>query len=360
MLAWVRKLVNYTSSSKGAKVTLSVWLIAVVALSIFAPGSKEYEVNSTEGSVNENTPSEIADKVLDEEFPSDEGLTALIVFHDQNGLNESGIADITTFSEWLDSNEKPEGIANALPFHEVPEQVQEQMISEDDSTLLFNIALEEDVSASDSNDLLQQLRDKWEIIGSPNIQFEVTGPAGISADTISLFQNADFVLMFATIILIFIILIFIYRSPLLAITPLLIAGIVYGVVDRVLGILGKYELFSIEGQAVSIMLVLLFAVVTDYSLFVFSRYREELRTHQSKYSAMNEAIYHVAEPIFFSGGTVTFAMLALFATVFKPYHYFAPVFTIAVIHFNCGSNVNSCIICFARKKSILANDSKSK
>src|SRR5699024_2279675 len=128
-----------------------------------------------------------------------------------------------------------------------------------------------------------------------------------------------------------IILIVIYRSPLLAITPLLIAGIVYGVVDRVIGVVGKYEWFVIEGQAVSIMLVLLFAVLTDYSLFVFSRYREELRLRDSKYDAMGEAIHHVSEPIFFSGGTVFLAMLTLFVTVFKPYNHFAPVFSIAVV-----------------------------
>src|SRR5699024_2472587 len=119
-----------------------------------------------------------------------------------------------------------------------------------------------------------------------------------------LFQNADIVLMLATIGLIFLILIVIYRSPLLAITPLIIAGLVYAVVDRILGLAGKYDLFSVDSSAVSIMLVLLFAVLTDYSLFVFSRYREELRKQESKYESMQEAIHHVSEPIFFSGGTV--------------------------------------------------------
>src|SRR5699024_9664445 len=78
-------------------------------------------------------------------------------------------------------------------------------------------------------------------------------------------------------------------------------------------------------------LVLLFAVLTDYSLFVFSRYREALAKNESKYESMQEAIYHVSEPIFFSGGTVFLAMITLFATVFKPYNHFAPVFSVAVV-----------------------------
>src|SRR5690625_7871719 len=79
------------------------------------------------------------------------------------------------------------------------------------------------------------------------------------------------------------------------------------------------------------MLVLLFAVLTDYSLFVFSRYREELRKKESKYGAMQEAMYHVSEPIFFSGGTVFLAMLTLFVTIFEPYNNFAAIFSIEVV-----------------------------
>src|SRR5699024_12080087 len=105
------------------------------------------------------------------------------------------------------------------------------------------------------------------------------------------FKDGDFVLMIATVVLIFILLIAIYRSPLLAITPLLIAGIVYMIVDGVLGIAGKYEWFQVDSSAVSIMLVLLFAVITDNSLFYFSRCREELKRHKSKYAAMSVDIH---------------------------------------------------------------------
>ena len=330
MLSIIRNIVKYVSTSKGAKLTLTAWIIAVIALSVFAPSAKEYEESSSEGSINEDTPSEIAEDILDKQFPTDDGLTALIVFHKDEGLNETDIEEVTQFSEWLASDEKPKNISSALPFHQFPKEVQAQMFSDDETTLLFNIALKENLDASVSHDTLEELKNKWASIGSKDTQFEITGPAGITADTISLFQNADIVLILATVGLIFIILIFIYRSPLLAITPLIIAGIVYGVVDRVLGLLGKYDIFVIEGQAISIMLVLLFAVITDYSLFVFSRYREELHKYKSKYDAMDEAIYHVAEPIFFSGGTVILAMLTLFVTIFNAYHNFAPVFSVAV------------------------------
>src|SRR5699024_6808632 len=125
-------------------------------------------------------------------------------------------------------------ITSTLPYHEFPEEVQKQMYSEDGTTLLFNVTLEEGLEASAANEVMDEIRSKVEELGLNELQFEITGPAGISADTVTLFQNADFVLMIATVVLIFIILIIIYRSPILAITPLIIAAIVYGVVDRVI------------------------------------------------------------------------------------------------------------------------------
>ena len=86
-----------------------------------------------------------------------------------------------------------------------------------------------------------------------------------------------------------ILLIVIYRSPLLALIPLLAAGFVYEVVNQILGLMGKAGLL-LNNQTLSIMTILLFAAVIDYSLFVFSRYREELKNYELKYDAMKFAM----------------------------------------------------------------------
>lgn len=149
-----------------------------------------------------------------QEFPSDEGLTALLVFHRDEKITDQDRENIETFSEWLASDDKPEHVASALPFHFFPPEVQDQMFSEDRPTLLFNLALEQDLDSSQSHDTLKQLKDQMNRIGLDGMELEITGPAGISSDTISLFKNADVVLILSTVALIFVILILIYRSPL--------------------------------------------------------------------------------------------------------------------------------------------------
>src|SRR5690606_25812699 len=127
-----------------------------------------------------------------------------------------------------------------------------------------------------------------------------------------------------------VLLIVIYRSPLLALIPLLAAGIVFQVTSQLLGLFGKAGL-EMSMQSVSIMTILLFAAVTDYSLFVFSRFREELKGHQNKYEAMKFAMTGTVTPVFYSGATVFAAMIILIFAQLGDYKNFAPIFGVALL-----------------------------
>src|SRR5690625_1233061 len=157
----------------------------------------------------------------------------------------------------------------------------------------------------------------------PTLQAHVTGPAGIAVDATDLFSRADLVLLFSTVGIILIVLIFTYRSPLLALIPLLAAVFVYAVAARLLGLLGVSGV-ELASQSLSIMMILLFAVVIDYSLFIFSRFREELKKSDNKYEAMRHSMAEIGIPIFYSGSTIFLAMIVLFLASFGDYRNFAP------------------------------------
>ncbi|SFD13453.1 putative drug exporter of the RND superfamily [Bacillus sp. 491mf] len=332
----IPKLARFISSPKGAKIVLIAWILAIGVLSFIAPSAKKYATSSGEGSIHEDTPSAVAQKIVDEQFPSKDGAVALLVFHGKNAITEADRAKISEISKWLSSDDKPKHVVSALPFHKLPKATQDKMFSKDNTTILLNVALTKDLESDQIYETLDQIRNHVKQMDIGDLKLEITGPAGIAADTITLFKNADFVLMFATIGLILIILIIIYRSPLLAIIPLIIAGIVYAVVDRILGLAGQNGWFVVEKQALSIMMILLFAVLTDYCLFILARYKEELKKTSSKYDAMQAALTQVMEPILFSGGTVLVAMLTLFFAVFNAYHNFAPVFSVAMVFILLG------------------------
>lgn len=196
-----------------------------------------------------------------------------------------------------------------------------------------------------ANEQLQKI-----VKNSSDFKLSITGPAGISADTVELFSRADVVLIMSTVGLILVLLIIIYRSPLLALIPLLAAAFVYEAVTQILGLMGKAGL-ELSSQTISIMSILLFVAVIDYSLFVFSRYREELKQHEDKFVAMREAMRETGMPVFFSGGTVLAAMLVLFFARFGDYRNFAPTFatTMAIIMVASITLVPALFMLFGRK-----------
>ncbi|TVY01373.1 MMPL family transporter [Cohnella terricola] len=326
----IARITGFFSSRKGAKIGIAAWLLLVIVLGAAAPGAKDYAISAGEGNVNDSNPSAEAQRLLSEHYPQSEGLPALLVFHAEGALSGEQLGRIASYSEWLASDGKPEDVEGAIPYHTLSDPERKRMISADGATLLLNVELRQGLESDRVLDVLDKLKAQWKSNGDPGVKLEMTGPAAISADTLSLFRNADFVLMIATVVLILVLLVAIYRSPLLAVIPLVVAGLVYAVVDKAIGLAGRGGLFTIDKQSLSIMMILLFAVITDYCLFVFSRYRERLAVVDSKYEAMGQAMAHVSEPILFSGGTVLVAMLALFAATFKPYHGFAPVLSIAV------------------------------
>lgn len=335
ILKYIHKLTAAASSKKGAKWTIVIWILIMIVASGLSPGAKQYATSIDETGLPSDARSMIAKEKITSYFKGDDGVPALLVFHQEDGLEEE-LQGIDLVSQAIDQ-ENLEEIKEVVPVHNFPDELKRTFMSENETTFILPVNLKEGLERSDTNRTIKKINQiaTDEIQDYENLQLKITGPAGIVSDMISIFASADLVLLLATIALIFIILIIIYRSPIIAFVPLIGAGIIYQIVDRTIGFFGKQGM-GIESQSVSIMSILLLAVITDYALFIVSRFREELRKHEDKYKAMTIAIEKVSETIFFSGSTVIAAMLVLFAALFEPYRNFAPVFSIALVFILLG------------------------
>lgn len=329
MSKFLQSITTFSSDKKGSKIIVLLWIVLAFLLASVAPGAKEYSTNKNGSDLPNDAKSVIADKKLKQYFKNDSGLPALLVFKQKNGITNKSKKEIGHLIDSISISKNYPNVKDVIPYSTLPSAVQDSLLSKDKDTLVAPVMLKDNIEMHTINDTIRQFKKEGKKELSKQLKLYVTGPAGIASDTLELFSNADFVLLFSTVGIILILLIFIYRSPLLALIPLIISGIVYEVVDKVIGLAGKQGM-RIESQSLSIMMILLFAAITDYSLFVFSRYREELKVNLDKYSSMKKAMKSVGEPIFFSAGTVLAAMLILFTAVYKPYQNFAPVFSIAM------------------------------
>ncbi len=147
----------------------------------------------------------------------------------------------------------------------------------------------------------------------------------------SLFEGADVSLLIATVLLVLILLLVIYRSPILAIIPLIGVGFAYGVLSPILGILADKGWITVDSQSISIMTVLLFGAGTDYCLFLISHYRDELRKVKDKRQALINAFKGASGAIAMSGFTVVISLLALIVAKYGAYNRFAIPFSLSIL-----------------------------
>lgn len=159
----------------------------------------------------------------------------------------------------------------------------------------------------------------------------VGGFAGILGDLIGIFQNINGTLLYSTVMVVSIILIFVYRSPFLWAIPLLVVGVGDALAQAVVYLLAKNNVVDLNGQAQGILLILVFGVGTDYSLLLVSRFREELRNFENKYDAMRETMRGVFEPISAAAATVAVGLFCLTFSVLSSNKSTGPVCAVGVL-----------------------------
>jgi RND superfamily putative drug exporter len=118
-------------------------------------------------------------------------------------------------------------------------------------------------------------------------------------------------LLLTTLGVVALILIVVYRSPILWIIPLLSALFALSTAGGIVYLLAKNDIIDVDGQSQGILSVLVIGAATDYALLLIARYREELHLHENRFDAMRAAYKGVWEPILASGSTVAISLLVL-------------------------------------------------
>jgi len=163
------------------------------------------------------------------------------------------------------------------------------------------------------------------------LSVEVGGPGALTTDMSKVFGSLDGTLLYATLGVVTVLLILIYRSPFLWLVPLGVAGAAAGMAMD--GAYGLHEAFdiTISGQSGGVMTVLVLGAGTDYALLLISRYREELRRHERPYDAMRAALRGCGPAILASSGTVAAGLLCLLAADLNSSSGMGPVAMVGVL-----------------------------
>jgi len=324
---YMRALFAFTASPVGRWVVVLTWLLALAAVLTLAPRLAEVRVNESAQFLPGDAESTRAAEFASERFTSD-STPAFVVFHRDGGLTEADRAAAEEFATWAASDQAPEGIGAVVSPALVPADA--GLVSEDGSTLNVIVALTGDPASDAFADAVEALRTRLDQVDIADLTILTGGPAGLIVDLISVFQQIDAFLLIVTVVLVLVLLVAIYRSPVVAFIPLFAVGVVFQMSDGVAAWVAQTFDLSVNGQATGIMTVVLFGAGTDYTLFVSARFREELERVQDAREAMERTMAGVGGAVASAGGTILIAAGILLFAELRSYQALGPVIAIAV------------------------------
>ncbi|WP_210584615.1 MMPL family transporter [Streptomyces sp. GESEQ-35] len=290
MRALLKRVARAPGGRRGKWLVLAAWLIVAVALGPLAGKLGDVEDTSANAFLPRGAESARVNTEL-EKFRTDTVMPAVVVYTGE-GADAKAAADRTAFA----------------PFVPAGEEVSQPIPSDDGQALMTVVPLD---SEDDITDTIDKLRDIAGANAPPGVDVEVGGPAGSLTDQVAVFDGLDSTLLLATALVVAVLLLITYRSPVLWLLPLLSVGFAAVLTQVSTYLLAQHAGLPVNPQSAGVLMVLVFGVGTDYALLLIARYREELHRHADRHEAMRIALRRSGPAILASAGTVAVGLACL-------------------------------------------------
>lgn len=301
---------------------IAVWIVAAVGIVMFAPGlpkaadEAEFLPSSYE--------SVKAIDVQDREFPSAFSPSVVAVFQRDDGGKLTG-AD----------SAKVRDIANRLGTEDLDNV--EQVVAQDPSPnkLIQTVSIQmPEMTGSNWEEITDSVKGLRDALGpmvdGTDLSVGTTGAAAQSYDEQEASGDAEAIVGLVTILLILVLLLVIFRSPVIALLPIVLIGLASTVANGLIGAVARAFDLKVDSSITQLLIVVLFGVGTDYILFLMFRYRERLRAGDEPREAMVTAVARVGEAIASSAGVVIIAFMAMALSTLGIFTSMGPSLAIAV------------------------------
>ena len=331
-----------TATKKSRRPLITAIIIIFIwfgASGVFGPlfGSlSTVQENDNTAFLPDNAESTQASKIISK-FAADQTQTIPTLVLYLGTIDDSKIADLNAHLAKLGST-SIKGSDVAISKYLIPGQPIFAFASQDKKALLVSLPLTfdstEDLLPNKEPvlpQIIETLREDSAAYAKANgLTSNVTGVGALLGDLFGAFGGIDSALLLTTLGVVAIILIVVYRSPVLWILPLFSSVIALSTAGGIVYLLAKDNAIDLSGQSQGILSVLVLGAATDYALLLISRYREELHHFESRFDAMKAAYKGVFEPILASGITVIVSLLVLLLSELSNNRGLGPVGAIGI------------------------------
>jgi putative drug exporter of the RND superfamily len=290
---------------------LICWTAVAIALTAAAPDWQGQAQDDDIRFLPADSPSVRGHELLEQAFPKDVCASRAIVAieREDESLTSADFALVDRLSAKLRQLQEAElklQIAGVISYRDG--LVGKRLISADGRCTLIQLALATPYLAAQTRTTVDraevELRPILEEMGANAPRLFVTGPAGIGRDLVKASAESLDHTTWATVLLVVAVLVLVYRSPLLALIPLVTIGMAVWVSLELLALVTLIPGVHVVNVCQVFAIVILFGAGTDYCLFLISRYREELEVGQSAAAGVHRATRAVGGALAASAGTV--------------------------------------------------------
>jgi RND superfamily putative drug exporter len=304
---------------------IAVWVLAAIAILAFAPSLNDVKTQDQANFLPNSYESVQAQELAKQAFGQTNDATATIVVKRNDGgpLSAADQAKVGDLAQRLESAhiDRVTGVVTGP-----------QAVSPNKEVQLVNVGLSGTQDDPKLMDAVKSIRDvAGSALSGTSMAEAVTGDVAMGLDNQDAFDTALVIVSIATVVLILGLLLFIYRSPVAALLPLLVVGIVSAISPGLIALVAKASGLQVDQSLQIILTIVLFGVGTDYILFLLFRYRERLRAGEPSKQALVSAVHRVGEVIASAAGAIVITFMALLLAVFGAFTSLGPALAIAVV-----------------------------
>ena len=295
--------------------SLIAWVLILI-ISIFAlPNIKELTNAHSDITLPSNVQSNVAQSIKNNWGAKKKNTYEVaLVFNKKHGkLTEADKAAINNTLDKFTNDKHKYGIKDSL----LPDSniaTRKKLQSKDDTTWVaqFNIAKSHGTVEEVYNQMNRDAK-------TQGLRTYVTGADILQHDFSASIQQGIKKTEAITVVFIFIVLVIVFKSPIVPLISLLTVGVSFLTSFSIVTNLVEHANFPFSNFTQVFMVIVLFGIGTDYNILLYDKFKENLGKGMDKYKALHDALFKAGKTILYSGSSILIGFTALSLAKFSVY-----------------------------------------
>jgi putative drug exporter of the RND superfamily len=311
----------------------TIWLALAAGIGCFSPNLTKLAADAQASMLSSDAESVLAAKLVNQSWPDQAyDSMAVAVLHRPDGLSPADRQYALELSQRFQGAGRPAQITGVLgPASQ--SEIAQRLVSHDQTVALVAVTLSSSFVAPVSHDVVawMERQAKGPDLAAPaGLELRWTGDAVIGRDYMANVQASLDRAAVATVVLLLVVLLAVYRSFWLALVPLATIGASLVISRGILAWMMKLAGWEISPLVELFLIAILFGTGTDFCLFLSWRFAEHLNPANPA-GSMRLTLARSFSALVTSAGTIIIGLLLMGTTKFKLFSSTGPSVALSLV-----------------------------